>query len=194
MPDADVINRALEIKIVPIEDIHPNPDNRNDHPAEQIERLVQIIRYQGFRSPLIVSKRTGLLVAGHGRLEAAKALLLRTVPVIYQDFDSADQERACNVSDNAIALWAVLDLAGINEDLKDFDGIDFNLDLLGIKDFVVDMAEKGTGDPDDVPPVPAVAKTKRGELWLLDPYYVCESCKKEYPYDVGKAMSECACG
>lgn len=159
------VNQAKEISIVPISKIIPNHKNRNKHSAEQIERLKQIITYQGFRVPVIVSNRSGKLVAGHGRLLAAKELGLKDVPVIYQDFESDEQEYAAGISDNSVALWAELDLAGINTDLPDL-GPDFDLDMLGIKDFVLDMSEKD-GDDDAVPEPPKIAKTKRGELWRL---------------------------
>jgi hypothetical protein len=133
--------RANEIQLVPIKDIKPNPKNANEHGAEQIARLVEIIEYQGFRAPLIISKQTDLLVAGHGRLLAAKKLKMKQVPVIYQDFNSEEMEYAAMVSDNSIASWAQLDLSSINLEVPQL-GPDFNIDLLGIKDFTLDMADK----------------------------------------------------
>jgi ParB-like nuclease domain len=129
------------IKLVPIKDLKPNPGNRNTHSDEQIERLVKIIKYQGFRNPLIVSNQSGYLVAGHGRLMAAALMGLKEVPVTYQDFESSEQEYAAMVSDNSIASWAELDLSAINGDIPDL-GPDFDIDLLGIKDFLVDPADK----------------------------------------------------
>lgn len=122
----------------------PNPKNRNQHSEEQIERLCKIIQYQGFRTPLIISNQSGQLVAGHGRLEAAKKLGMINLPVIFEDFENSDQEYAANVSDNSIGAWAELDLAGINADLADLGP--FDIDLLGLKDFRVDSAE--LNDPD----------------------------------------------
>lgn len=133
--------QAKSVKLVPIDEIAPNPKNRNKHSPEQIERLADIIKYQGFRAPLIVSNRTGLLVAGHGRLMAAKKLGLKQVPVMHQDFESDEQEYAAQVSDNAIASWAELDLSGINTDLSDL-GPDLNIDLLGIRGFSLDPSER----------------------------------------------------
>lgn len=132
--------KSKEIKIVPISELKPNPQNRNKHPQEQIDRLAEIIKYQGFRSPIVVSNQSGFIVMGHGRLEAAKLAGLKEVPVIYQDFDSAEQEYAAQVSDNAVALWAELDLSSINNDLAEL-GPDFDIDLLGIKNFTLDPAE-----------------------------------------------------
>ena len=152
--------------MVSIKEIRPNPKNRNNHPADQIERLGEIIRYQGFRSPLIVSKRSGLLVSGHGRLMAAKKIGLKMLPVSYQDFDSDEQEYAAMVSENSVALWAELDLSGINADIGDL-GPDFDLELLGIKNFEIDVADKeGLTDPDDMPEK-VEPRTKRGDLYQL---------------------------
>lgn len=131
----------LQVEWVPIEEIRPNPRNRNNHSVEQISRLSEIIRYQGFRNPLIISKRTGLMVAGHGRLLAAKELKLEKVPVLYQDFESEEQEYAAGISDNSIASWSELDLSGINHDIPEL-GPDFNLDLLGLRGFELEPADK----------------------------------------------------
>lgn len=135
--------RSKKILIVPIGEIIQNPNNRNTHGKDQIERLSEIIKFQGFRSPLIVSNLSGMLVSGHGRLEAAKMAGFKSLPVIYQDFDSKEQEYAAMVSENSIAFWAELDLSGINADIGDL-GPDFDLDLLGIKNFNIDPSELPT--------------------------------------------------
>lgn len=129
--------RSKEITLVKCSELKPNPKNRNIHSKDQIDRLAEIIKYQGFRNPITVSNQSGFIVAGHGRLEAAKQLGIEAVPVIYQDFESEEQEYAAQVSDNAIASWAELDLSGINADLGDL-GPDFDIDLLGIKNFFID--------------------------------------------------------
>lgn len=137
---SDVVIRSRKIEMVAIEDVRPNNRNRNKHPEAQIERLIKIIKHQGFRQPLIVSNQSGLLVAGHWRLIAAKRLGMTEVPVVRQDFDSEDQEYQAQVSDNAIAEWAELDLAGINADLASMGP--FDIELLGIDNFLVEVADK----------------------------------------------------
>lgn len=117
-----------------------HPKNRNKHGQDQIERLAEIYKYQGIRHPIIVSKKTGLIVAGHGRKLAAIRAGIKEFPVVYQDFESDEQEYAFIQSDNAIALWADLDLSLINNDIQDL-GPDFDIDLLAIKNFVLDMSE-----------------------------------------------------
>ena len=159
--------RSREIKLVPIEQIVPNPKNPNKHPKEQIERLSKIVDFQGFRIPLIISNRSGFLVSGHGRLEMAKLKGVKELPVMYQDFESDAQEYSFVVSDNEIARWAATDLSMVNTEMLDL-GPDFDIDLLGIKDFVIEPIEKfePQGDEDAVPEV-VHPITRRGDIWLL---------------------------
>ena len=116
-------------------------DNRNKHPPEQIERLAKILEYQGWRYPIKISKQTKSITSGHGRKLAALDRGWKLVPVVYQDYESEEQEYADVQADNAIASWAELDLPGINSDIG-LLGPDFDIDLLGIKDFTVDPSEK----------------------------------------------------
>jgi DNA modification methylase len=153
-------------EIVPIDTLKPHPKNRNSHPQEQIARLAKIISFQGIRSPIKVSRRSGFMTAGHGRLEAFKALKLKHVPVDYQDYESDEQEYADLQSDNAIALWAELDLSGINTDIGDLDP-DFDIDLLGIKDFTLEPADKIALCDEDEVPEHVEPKTKLGDIYKL---------------------------
>ncbi len=125
-------------ELVPVETLKPHPKNRNIHPPEQIERLAKILKYQGVRAPIVVSKLSGYIVKGHGTLMAIRASGATHAPVAYQEFDDEAQEYAFVQSDNAVALWAELDLSGINADLGDL-GPDFDVNLLGIKNFNLDV-------------------------------------------------------
>ena len=144
-----------------------HPKNRNKHGQDQIDRLAELYQYHGIRHPIIVSKLSGCIVAGHGRKLAALRAGIKEMPVVYQDFESSEAEYAFIQADNAIALWAELDLSAINTDLADL-GPDFNIDMLGIRDFKLDLNEEveGHSDPDEVPEdVPT--KAKLGDLYLL---------------------------
>lgn len=161
--------KSKEIKMVPIINIVPNPKNANKHPESQIERLVKIINYQGFREPLIISNRSGFVVCGHGRLEVAKKIGMEEVPVIYQDFENEAQEYAHMVADNEIARWAELDEDLVKNELKDlkFDDLDF----LGLDDvkFLDEVAVQKIDEEkqDDIPEAPASPITTRGDVWVL---------------------------
>lgn len=87
--------------------ISPHPDNPNVHPAAQIEALCEVIRENGWRNPVVVSRRSGLLIKGHGRLLAAKALKC-AVPVEYQDYPDEAAELRDLVADNKIAELSML--------------------------------------------------------------------------------------
>lgn len=158
--------QSREIELVPIKEIKINPKNRNKHDNAQIERLIKIIGYQGFRNPLIVSNRTGLLVAGHGRLEAARKMKLKEVPVMKQDFADDAQEYAAMVSDNSISSWSELDISGINADLPDL-GKDFDIDLLGIKNFEIGTDQDEPGCDEDDVPEHVEPKTRLGDIYQL---------------------------
>lgn len=131
--------KSKEIVLVDIDTIIENPKNVNVHSKEQIERLAKLIKHSGFRDPLIISKRSGFLICGHGRLICAKKLKLTSVPVIYQDFKDEAEEYQFMVSHNAIASWAELDLDMIKSEILSFD--DMDIELLGLENFsIVDMA------------------------------------------------------
>lgn len=158
--------KAKEIKIVPTSSLIKNPKNRNHHPQDQIERLAETYKYQGMRTPIVVSNQSGFIVAGNGRYLAAIRAGLKELPVSFQDFDSPEQEYAFGIADNGLGAWAELDLSAINTDLADL-GPDFNLDMLGIKNFTLDMADKeGLTDPDEIPEV-TESKAKLGDIYKL---------------------------
>jgi hypothetical protein len=127
-----MIIQSKSIEMVDVSKIVPNPKNPNKHPKEQIERLSRLIDFQGFRQPLIISNRSGFLVAGHGRLEMALYKGITELPVMYQDFESEAQEYAFVVSDNEIQRWAETDRSMVQLEMLD---LDIDTDLFAIKDF-----------------------------------------------------------
>ena len=96
--------------IVNVTDLKDHPKNRNKHPPEQLERLGKLYLYHGVRHPIIVSNLSGCIAAGHGRKYGAIAAGIKAMPVVYQDFESEEAEYAFMQADNAIALWAELDI------------------------------------------------------------------------------------
>lgn len=81
-------------RIVSVADLKPHPRNPNGHDSRQIGLLAKIMAHQGWRSPIVVSERSGMIVAGHGRLLAAKAMGLGEVPVDFQQFATDEDEYA----------------------------------------------------------------------------------------------------
>lgn len=142
-----------------------HPKNRNKHPKDQIQRLARILMYQGWRYPVKISNLSGCVTSGHGRIMAAIENKWKEVPVNYQDYESPEQEYADVQSDNAIALWSELDLSGINADIGDL-GPDFDLDMLGIEGFEIDIASPPQCDEDHVPEK-VDTRSQPGDVWQL---------------------------
>jgi len=135
-----MIIRCLYDKLVPVSELSPHPKNPSTHPSDQIQRLAKILEYQGWRYPIKVSKQSGYITSGHGRLEAAKLNGWESVPVNYQDYETTDQETADLIADNAISEWSTIDLSKIHLELSDLGPM--NIDVLGLKDFAVEPADK----------------------------------------------------
>ena len=117
-------------KEVDVVDLVPHPRNPNKHDDKQIALLAKIIGNQGWRNPIVVSERSGFIVAGHGRLGAARVLNVEKVPVDLQAFENEAEEYAHLIADNRIAELAEADrdeLAGL---IKELEG-KIDLDLTG---------------------------------------------------------------
>jgi DNA modification methylase len=164
-----MIIRCVHKELAPISELKKkfHPKNRNKHGDDQIKRLAEILKYQGVRYCAKISYQSGYITSGHGRILAAEYNGWTEFPVDYQDYDSPEQEYADVQADNAIASWSELDLAGINMDILDM-GPDLNIDLLGIKDFVIEPIEKfeAQTDQDDIPEY-VEPKTKLGDIYKL---------------------------
>ena len=164
-------------EIVPIEQLKPNPKNPNKHPQEQIEKLGTIIRGNGWRNPITVSSRSGLIVKGHGRLLTAELEELKEVPVEYQNYESEEAELADLTADNRIAELAEIDSKILADVFADIDtgAIDFELSGYSeeeYKDLATALSEavhNEINDPDDVPDVEETREpiTKQGDIWIL---------------------------
>lgn len=141
-------------ELVAIEKLVPNPRNPNQHPQSQIAILAKVIAHQGWRSPIVVSFRSGFIVAGHGRYEAAKALGLSQVPVDYQDFPTDADEHAHLVADNRIAELSEADEAGLREILGELKASDFDMELSGFDAGALEKALAGLEEPEAPPEFP----------------------------------------
>ena len=139
-------------EIIKVEDIKPNPKNPNAHPEDQIKLLADIIKKTGVRAPITVSKLSGLIVKGHGRLQAAKLAELTEYPVEYQYYANEDEETAALLADNKIAEFSHIDSKLLQELFEDFD-----MEKLDITGFTQDDLQSYFDEiededlPDDIP-------------------------------------------
>jgi ParB-like chromosome segregation protein Spo0J len=154
-PSKPLVNCAFD-ELVALEKLVPNPRNPNQHPQSQVALLAKVIAHQGWRSPVVVSTRSGFIVAGHGRYEAAKVLGLSAVPVDYQDFATEADEWAHLVADNRLAELAEADESALKGLLAELNAGDFDLDLAGFDAVALDalLAEPPQPEaPDEFPEV-----------------------------------------
>lgn len=117
--------------MVPIDQLSEFPNNYNEHGDQQLELLGKIITEQGWRNPVVVSKRSNYVIRGHGRIDAARRIGLTEVPVDYQDYDSDVQEKLDLVADNQIAKLADPNHAVLSELLLELDANNVDMDLSG---------------------------------------------------------------
>jgi DNA modification methylase len=148
----------------------PFASNARTHSDEQIAQIAASIREFGWTNPILVDGQDGV-IAGHGRLLAARKLGMDEVPVIALDHLTAAQKRALVIADNKLALNAGWDDALLAIELAGLGDDGFDLSLLGFSDdelatLLADMTE-GLTDPDDVPETPAEAVSVQGDVWVL---------------------------
>jgi DNA modification methylase len=164
----------LALTYRPVGDLIPDPHNARTHPKRQIEQLRASIETFGFTNPILADPE-GRIIAGHGRLQAAKAIGLAEVPTIILSGLSEMQKRALRIADNKIALNAGWDLEILQKELGELASIDVDIDptLTGYSTGEIDVILSAS-DPDDevVPPVPETPKTRPGDIWILGEHRV----------------------
>lgn len=156
-------------KIVAIGQLKPNPANPNRHPPEQIALLAKVIAAQGWRNPIVVSNRSGLITKGHARLEVAQRLKLKTAPVDFQDYGSEQEELADMIADNRIAELAEADRTMLRELAEQLDDGAFDMDLTGFdKDALEELMTAA-------PPDEETAKQTLAERFGVPPFSVLDA-------------------
>src|SRR5437773_2602962 len=109
-------------KIVKLAKLKANPQNPNTHSAEQLKLYGKIIKANGWRRAIVVSKLSGLIVKGHGAWLAAKQIGLTHGPIDFQDYPTPEAERQDMLADNELARLAMSDEAKLQEILNDLEG------------------------------------------------------------------------
>ena len=134
-------------EVAPISKIIPNPRNPNNHPQYQIDLLVKLIQGHGWRVPITISTRSGMIVRGHGRLRAAQQAGLKEVPIDLQDYPDEETEIADLIADNRIAELAEIDQQMIRDLLQELDTGNLDMDLTGYTQSVIEYMMTSSGPP-----------------------------------------------
>ena len=179
---------ADAIESVSIESLKSNPRNARRHSDRQIEQIAASIRQFGFNNPLIVDENDQVL-AGHGRLQAAKKLSLKSVPCVRIGHLTPEAKRAYVLADNRLAELSDWDddlLAAELEELSSIE-LDFDVEITGFDTVDLDRMLGPEPDPnerdgdgngistnpdDQIPPLLQKPISRPGDLWLLGSHRV----------------------
>lgn len=164
---------TIEFGITEIHRLRPDPRNARTHSKKQIEQIAESITAHGFVNP-VLNNPTGLVIAGHGRLRAARQLGLTKVPTITISGLSEAEERRLRVADNKIALNAGWDPDLLKVELAEIElsGLDLSVTGFSIGEIDVMREMKLEGEaPFD--PVPRDPVTQLGDIWVCGVHRIC---------------------
>ena len=167
--------KPFELEVLGIGTIKPNPRNARTHSKRQLKQIVSSMKAFGFTNPVLIDERD-MLIAGHGRIVAARTLGIAQIPSIRITHLSDAGRRALMLADNKIALNAGWDNELLANELADLSEMElsFDIDLTGFEigevDIIIGDASDGTQDEAEIAPEPdpdATVITRRGDLWQL---------------------------
>ena len=161
---------------VSIDSLLPYIRNSRTHSDEQVAQIAASIKEFGFTNPVLIDGDNGI-IAGHGRVLAARKLGIGEVPCITLDYLTDAQKRAYVIADNKLALNAGWDEEMLRVEFAELEGLGFDLELTGfsldeIGALEPDVVEEGLTDEDAVPEVQAEPVSKLGDVWVLGKHRV----------------------
>ena len=161
-----------------VDRLSPYDKNPRTHSPAQITKLKASLLEFGFTNPILVDSTNGIL-AGHGRLLAARAIGMTEVPVVVLDHLTAKQKRAYILADNRLAIEAGWDPKLLATELAALEIDGFDLGLTGFEDdelagisAAADSTLDGAVDEEDVPPLPVAPVSRSGDKLLLDRHQI----------------------
>ena len=166
---------AFNVERRSIAELKPYLNNARSYSKEQVAQLAASMREWGFTNPVLIDE-AGMIIAGHGRVEAAKLLGVAQVPAIVAKGWSEAQKRAYVLADNQLALNAGWDEDLLRIEIGAIKAMDFDIGLAGFGDEFLSglfATPKGQTDPDQVPEPPARAATQMGDVWVLGSHRIC---------------------
>ena len=161
----------LSIDIESVDALIPYAGNSRTHSDEQVAQIAASIKEFGWTNPILIDG-DNVIIAGHGRLLAARKLGMEKVPIICIDHLTKAQQKALVIADNQLATNAGWDMDMLKAEIEGLNLEDFDVDLLGFDDkFLNGLLEpeptEGLTDEDAVPEVPETPKTVLGDVWVL---------------------------
>ena len=178
---------TTEMQLISTEKLIPYVNNARTHSAEQINKLRSSLREFGFINPVIIDRDFNV-IAGHGRIEAAKAEGISEVPCVFADYLTEAQKKAYILADNRMAMDAGWDEELLRIEIEALQAESFDIGLTGFDESEIsDLFETDSEVKDDDFDVDAELEkppvTKSGDLWLLGNHrLICGDSTKEETY------------
>jgi DNA modification methylase len=172
------VNTSLKVEMLPVEALRPYANNARTHSKKQIRQIANSVRRFGFNNPVLIDDQ-GQIIAGHGRVAAAKLLGISAVPTVRLSHLSETEKRAYILADNRLAEKAGWDREILAIELQALVDLDFEVELTGFEtaeiDLCLDEARDAAGEPggaeDQTPAYTDThAVTRPGDLWQLGPH------------------------
>jgi DNA modification methylase len=180
------------IERISVDKLIPYARNARTHSDAQVAQIAASIREFGFTNPVLIDADDGI-IAGHGRVMAARKLKMADVPCIRLGHLNEAQRRLYVITDNKLALNAGWDIPMLSLEIGDLQGMDADLSLTGfsteeIGALLAKAGTQGLTDPDAVPEAPETPTACVGDVWLLGRHrLVCGDCTD--PLVVDKALA-----
>lgn len=183
------MSKIQGVEHAPLSSLKPSPRNARTHSKAQINQIAASIEEFGFTNPILIDEAKTIL-AGHGRVEAAKLIGMTDVPIVRIEHMNETQKRAYVIADNQIALKAGWDEAILAIEFDALNSLDFDVTLTGFDmgdiDRLIgtlDLTEEGTDDrvpcPKDGPAI-----TGLGDIWQIGPHrLICGDALQAETYD-----------
>lgn len=161
---------ATSVKMTDIAKLVPYARNSRTHSDEQVDQIAASIKEWGWTTPVLTDE-TGSIIAGHGRVMAAKKLGIKQIPVMVASEWSDAQKKAYVLADNKLALNAGWDTDMLKVELSELDALNFDMPLMGFSEDelakLLAVPGEGLTDADAVPEAPVIPVTKPGDVWVL---------------------------
>jgi DNA modification methylase len=175
MRDTETISPPGRFESVNLSDLHPTPHNARKHNAAQIKAIAKSIDAFGFNAPVLTDGR-GNILAGHGRVEAAKLLGMTHIPVVHLHHLTEAQAKAYMLADNKLSDRSTWDDESLAVQLKELSELvpSFDIEATGFESPEIDFRIQSLEDPntidraDDFQLARGPSVTVRGDLWHLD--------------------------
>jgi len=181
----------MKIEHTPVRELRPYAANARTHSKKQVKQIARSIAKFGFCNPVLIDD-TKQIIAGHGRVEAAKLLGIDAVPTCQLSHLSETDKRAYILADNKLAEKAGWDKELLAIELQGLIELDVDIELTGFDtseiDIILENAREANGDPsgpeDEVPNSLGHAVTQTGDLWLLGTHrLLCGDARDQAAYD-----------